>query len=336
MSESAMISDIGEAPNESPPQVFPELQWRWQDIVIGLIPIALARVLVGVIPHEKFGTVSLAMTAGIMGWIWFYPLCVARLRGARFRRPGLEASAFEAVIAIPTTIVIWISLGLIMGAILLLFPQIDRNTNPFLDSAIGDLRNPRLWVLMLVACTAGPIGEEFFFRGMLYQWLRQHVDLKSAILIQGVLFGFAHTFGFLHAVMASCLGIAFAIVYEWRKTIVTPVCLHLIQNTAAMTATILMAIVFSWAPVLGVYGEARVHGFEVTQVQPASGAAEAGIVPGDVIVDFGGKQITDLRSLRMELLQRRVGERVNLRVFRDNKMQTIVVPLKGRETSPAD
>lgn len=335
MSQNVLPVDADLSPSSDTGEVFPDLDWRWEDVLAGLLPIVAVRICVGLYP-EKLHPLAVPLTVVTTAWMWFFPVVIARVRGARLQLPPLASSAVEAAIAIPTTMMIWMGLGIVLGITLQLFPDINQNTNPFIEPAVSNFRNPLFWLLLLTACTAGPLGEELFFRGMIFRWLKLHVDVRSAILLQGLLFGFVHTYGVLHSILASFLGIAFATAYEWRKTLVMPISLHIIQNTVAMIATLAMAFVLSMGPFLGVWGEAQEHGCQMTRVEPGGSAADAGIQVGDIVVEFGDQPVTDFDSLKEAIRKHRVGDQVQVRYFRADKMQQTMVKLKARNQSAKD
>ncbi len=71
----------------------------------------------------------------------------------------------------------------------------------------------------------------------------------------------------------------------------------------------------------------------VTQVHAGSGAAAAGLKPGDVIVEAGGQRIVDALALHnFEGLQP-VGAKVPLQVLRDGKAVTLTATLKEQPRS---
>jgi len=335
MSDDVVIDDAEHPHDGGGAFVFPDLDWRTKDVVIGLLPILMARCAGLLFDSERLRSVGLAVTILGTGWMWLYPALIARFRGAQFRLPSLRSCVFNSVVAVPMLIVIWIGLAIVLGATLVLFPSLDRNTNPFVEPAVGNMNNPYLWGFMLIACTAAPLGEELFFRGMLYGWLRQQIDVRSAILLQGIFFGFIHTYGPLHAVLASFLGISFAIVYEARKTIVTPISLHVLQNTMAMIGTLAMATTIANGPFLGVYGEGRGRGCVLTQVEADGSAGRAELRVGDIIVVVDDQQITDFPSLKVAIREHRVGDKINVQFLRDDKLQHVEVVLQARN-QPVD
>jgi serine protease DegQ len=71
------------------------------------------------------------------------------------------------------------------------------------------------------------------------------------------------------------------------------------------------------------------YGAGIEQIDPGSGAARAGIRPGDVIVSLDGKRIETVEDLFAELNQRRPGERVSVTVVRDGKRRRVTVVLGG-------
>ncbi|MQA00705.1 MAG: PDZ domain-containing protein [Dehalococcoidia bacterium] len=86
------------------------------------------------------------------------------------------------------------------------------------------------------------------------------------------------------------------------------------------------------------------QGVYVLAVQSGSAAAEAGIesagqlgpgqaVPagGDVILEFGGEEVTDLGRLRELIDQREVGEMVTVLVLRDGEQVEVEVTLEAWE-----
>lgn len=79
------------------------------------------------------------------------------------------------------------------------------------------------------------IGEELFFRGMLFGGLRQRLPLWPAAVIAGVLFGLPHLPQGDLAVVAqlSMFGVVLAWAYERSGTLWVPIALHALNNSAA-------------------------------------------------------------------------------------------------------
>ena len=71
----------------------------------------------------------------------------------------------------------------------------------------------------------------------------------------------------------------------------------------------------------------NLHGALVTTVEPDSPAGKAGFKDGDFVTDFSGKQIKDMRQLRLLVSQTAPGKKVTLKVLRDGKEKTLTATL---------
>ena len=91
------------------------------------------------------------------------------------------------------------------------------------------------WLAFIaMAVTLGPVAEETFYRGFLYNALRQRLHPIPAALIQAVVFGCVHPFGLANSVGIGVAAVALAVVYEWRKTLLTPILVHAAMNAVGM------------------------------------------------------------------------------------------------------
>ncbi|MGA2662316.1 MAG: DegQ family serine endoprotease [Verrucomicrobiota bacterium] len=63
-------------------------------------------------------------------------------------------------------------------------------------------------------------------------------------------------------------------------------------------------------------------------VSPDSPAEKAGLKSGDIVLEFGGKQVKDARHFRLEVAQTRPGESVPVKLLRDGKTETVEVKVK--------
>ncbi|SLN40155.1 putative periplasmic serine endoprotease DegP-like precursor [Roseovarius albus] len=79
-------------------------------------------------------------------------------------------------------------------------------------------------------------------------------------------------------------------------------------------------------------GLEKAAGALVTDV-PEGPASEAGVLSGDVIMSFDGKDVKDTRGLVREVGNSEVGKTVRVVVFRDGKTQTLKITLGRREAA---
>ncbi len=80
-------------------------------------------------------------------------------------------------------------------------------------------------------------------------------------------------------------------------------------------------------PVLGVTGNAELDEAEIVEVKSGSPAENAGLEPQDVVEKFGDVEITDFESLRAAVADTMPGERLKVRVRRDEKRVNVFVEI---------
>lgn len=81
-------------------------------------------------------------------------------------------------------------------------------------------------------------------------------------------------------------------------------------------------------------GLTRTDGAVITKVVPKSPAAAAGLKTGDIILAANGHDIENFAQLRNMVGLMRVGEKVDLKILRDNKPQTVTIAV-GKSTEQA-
>lgn len=84
--------------------------------------------------------------------------------------------------------------------------------------------------MLLLGGIAAPIGEELFFRGIFYQWLRDRWGVWIGIIVSGLIFGALHGEPSV-AGAAALLGMLLAWVYERSQSLWAPVLIHVINNS---------------------------------------------------------------------------------------------------------
>lgn len=95
-------------------------------------------------------------------------------------------------------------------------------------------------------------------------------------------------------------------------------------------ATIGMGTAAPQPAYLGLQGEEADDGMKVTQVVPNSPAAGAGVKIGDVLQTFEGKPVKETEELTDLLRGKKGGDKVALRIVRDNKPQEVTATLAQR------
>jgi membrane protease YdiL (CAAX protease family) len=261
-------------------------------------------------------------------WMVGYPLWLARRRHARLPRLALSTVALEAALALPVFILLSVVLTVVfMAWVYLAGGSLPRNP---LEGPAETGNWVVTAVVVLAAVTVAPLTEEVFFRGMLYNGLRQRIHPLPAAILQAAVFGLLHSFGYVHAVGAALIGLALAGLYEWRRTLLAPIFVHGLQNLMAGLVAVLAAISLANTPALGVLIQPEEGGCRVRAIVPGGGAEEAGLRAGDLITVVDGYAVRNLPELQWVLRQRRVGDRVWVVFVQDGEFSRVEVVLKPR------
>ena len=111
----------------------------------------------------------------------------------------------------------------------------DNTFRPFSREATA----AHLFAWCLHKALVTPIFEEFFFRGLLYSWLRRHSTCAPSVLLSSALFALAHGWTdttFLHFLA----GAVFAISYERTRALAFPIVAHGTSNLSILPLHILL------------------------------------------------------------------------------------------------
>jgi membrane protease YdiL (CAAX protease family) len=312
---------------------FRDVRWELSDVVLALAPVVGMRVLAEVGRPEDWASiprwVGLIVLVAQVAWFVGLPVWLARHRGvAVFRLPRARSVVVEGMLALPLILLTWF----VLAAAVIVWEAVSgepiRPGNPF----EGRYPSRAEFVALLVfAATVAPIGEELLFRGLVYNALRRRMPVAVAVVLQALAFGFLHPYGLAHAALATGIGLVLGLVYEWRKTLLAPIALHMLQNAAAALMAFAVSSTGVTTPFLGINGEPTDGGCRVTQVAPGSGADEAGLRAGDVITAVEGRRVANIQDVAALVRQHRPGERVGVDFIRDGTTWRVDIELRRRE-----
>lgn len=100
-----------------------------------------------------------------------------------------------------------------------------------------------LFVGVLSACVWAPLVEETMFRGCLYSRLRTRLSVVLAVLVSATVFGAIHPYSPSGMVAVGFGGVAFAVLREWRGSLVAPMTAHFLHNaTISLTGIVFLAM----------------------------------------------------------------------------------------------
>ena len=133
----------------------------------------------------------------------------------------------------------------------------------------------------------------------------------------------ARVIGINTAIIRGGQGIAFAVPVNTAREVITALLRdgrvrRAVLGISAQTTAIARRIVHD-------HTLPTDHGVLVSEVQPGSPADVAGLMPGDVVIDFGGTPVTTIDALHRELKGDRIGQPVPLRLLRRGTPRRVVV-----------
>jgi membrane protease YdiL (CAAX protease family) len=252
-----------------------------------------------------------------------YPLWIARGQGRPLRFPSARAIFTELGYALVAQVLIVVALSVVLTALGSLFGEAVLPTSP-----VGPPQGrPPLEAVgvVVLALIAAPIVEEVFYRGMLYNAFRSRMHPLGASALSAILFGLAHLrLGVATSAQVAFVGLCLALVYEWRKTLLTPMFMHSLQNGLGLA-------ILTWSyfhtPILGVQGVPDQVGCRVTKVVPGSAADVAGVQVGDVIVTVDEESVSNVSTIAKIVRSRVVGDRLTVHFIRsgiDHRVKAVL------------
>ena len=96
-----------------------------------------------------------------------------------------------------------------------------------------------LMVLMLGVVWA-PLVEESLFRGVFYHYMRSSWGILASALITGLVFAAIHPQGIVGLPALTAVGVAMALLREWRGSLVGPIAAHALHNLVLILMVLLL------------------------------------------------------------------------------------------------
>lgn len=306
-----------------------DVPWRWSDVWIGLATLAAMLAYTALTGPEALRRTWIPLTLIVLAWMLVYPLLVARRRIGFPTWPRPRAFLIEGIMAIAIVAVIVTTLTAITQLLTRSLGGVVPTEAPLEPLGFSADRS-RLVVLAVLAVVVGPISEEVFFRGMIYNALRRRTNPVVAAILQAAAFGLLHPFHVFYRLIIAVVGLVLAMIYEWRKTLLTPILVHALTNAVSVAMIFVSVAAYDRAPVLGISGEEQEGGCRLTEVMPGGAAGEAGLRVGDVITGAGEYSVADLRDVRLIMLSHKPGDRIPIYYRRGETDFMVEATLKAR------
>jgi membrane protease YdiL (CAAX protease family) len=318
------------------PPTFRDTPWSLRALVLGLAGLLALRSLVffdwNWLANFPFLALVVYVVFGLGAQVWFlvYPLLMRPRQRLAGEWPSFWQLLAESLLAFIVVLLITIFFYIIELLLKEFLPNVTLTPREFEQMAYsGD----PLFVfgILLFSFTFVPIAEEMFFRGFLQNAFRQRLGTALAIVVQSLIFGFVHSYSLAHSLAAVVMGIVLTIVYEWRRTLLTPILIHAGINFIAAAGVVALMAQAASTPLLGVIGQQQDDRCIVRSLVPGSPAERAGVQAGDIVTALNGRPISNFTALRERVIHYyRPGDEVSLSLERNGERLQISVTLVNR------
>lgn len=118
-------------------------------------------------------------------------------------------------------------------------PNAAKPNNP-IQELIGQGEPITLLLVFVLATVWAPLMEEMIFRGALFRHLRGRLSMIAAATISALVFGFMHAYPLPLLLPIITLGFSFALMREWRGSLIAPMVGHFLHNATLLSLGILI------------------------------------------------------------------------------------------------
>ena len=172
----------------------------------------------------------------------------------RYRKSHKEQPRMRALTITPKTIMLSVIIGFAMvfvsNLILALFNPLTMlvGMDFYMEqlNLISQLISGTSLPLAIVSVgIVGPIVEEVIFRGLIFYYFQKRYSVKTAIIVQAILFGVIHL-NLAQASYAIIIGLFLGYAYVYTQSIWVPIIIHVVNNIVAMVVPEAIASMQSW------------------------------------------------------------------------------------------
>jgi serine protease Do len=142
---------------------------------------------------------------------------------------------------------------------------------------------------------------------------------------------YGEVIGINTAIVAAGQGIGFAIPINMAKQVMEP----LIKKGSVTRGWLGVSIQPVTDAMAQSFGLSKARGALISDIMTGGPAEKAGLRQGDIITSFAGKEIKDARQLQLVVADTPVGQKVEVEIFRDGKLQKLTVTMASSESAVA-
>lgn len=174
----------------------------------------------------------------------------ARHRGWREALRLVPASRVgrEVAIGAGLGVAVRIVAGIAVAIIIAILASMTNEDVAVPEQVTGDLQGFQLVVFAVFAVVVAPITEEFLFRGLIFRSIRDRHGVAIGALVSAMLFGAIHYVpgpwpdALALQITMVVTGFGLALVYERRKTLLSPIVGHAAFNLIAVAVIVADAL----------------------------------------------------------------------------------------------
>lgn len=127
--------------------------------------------------------------------------------------------------------------GIITSLVFAVLYAVGQNPLTLIETRLPS-NHSEIILFFLIGGFIAPITEEIFFRGILYGFFRRW-GVLVALILSTLLFVLVHPIGSRIPLPQVVGGIVFAVSYEMNRSLLTPITIHILGNTAIFTLSML-------------------------------------------------------------------------------------------------
>ena len=164
-----------------------------------------------------------------------------KLKDLGFSKKGLMKNIGYGISGYIGVIPVIFIIGMIVYVILNLF-KIKPPLQPIVGLLLNEKNTTLILISSIVASLFGPVIEEIFFRGVMYNAIKAKIGIFWSILITSVLFSFLHTHALEYFLVGfipiAILGAFLAYLYEKTGSLIPSITLHILNNVGSVVIVI--------------------------------------------------------------------------------------------------
>ena len=109
-----------------------------------------------------------------------------------------------------------------------------------INDVLGDANILVILLIFFAASIWAPISEELMFRGALFANLRERFGPFFSAAVVGLLFALVHPQGWPLVPVLGTIGLVFALIREWRGSIIACITAHALHNTLTIALALML------------------------------------------------------------------------------------------------